>query len=290
MILVIDSMYLLYRSHYVGMKVGLFSSTMERSSGHIYYTLSSISKAISQYKPTQVFIAMDLGPHPLNGMVRESFEYGSVDYKGNRNREDETVTPSLWRSDFLEAMQCLPFTVAGEFGYEADDVIYSFVKRQSSPVVILSRDYDLSYLLNDRVKMTDGKKELVSEDVCGKFKIKRPRQISLYKAVRGDTSDNIPRVPGFSPSFLSKYPKDINTPKKFFKAAKDKDAKLVESEIVKQAIKRNWFFTRLRKVKYTKVDYAWNRDAFLQFLDKWNIYSLNIDSFELKSKKRNLWE
>ena len=88
--------------------------------------------------------------------------------------------------------------------YEADDVIASMVKcarEQGIKVRIVSHDKDLYQLIDDRyvVLFDPIKKVEIDEEACvGKYGI-HPKQFIDYQALIGDSSDNVPGVPGIGP-------------------------------------------------------------------------------------------
>ena len=88
--------------------------------------------------------------------------------------------------------------------YEADDVIASMVKcarEQGIKVRIVSHDKDLYQLIDDRhvVLFDPIRKVEIDEEAClQKYGI-HPKQFTDYQALIGDSSDNVPGVPGIGP-------------------------------------------------------------------------------------------
>lgn len=85
-------------------------------------------------------------------------------------------------------------------GFEADDVIATLVRRfadRGSEIFIVTSDKDIMQLVGDSVTIFDSMKNIMMkrEQVAGKFGID-PCLISDFLALAGDTSDNIPGVPG----------------------------------------------------------------------------------------------
>jgi DNA polymerase-1 len=94
-------------------------------------------------------------------------------------------------------------------GVEADDVIGTLTRQATAkglPVLIVSGDKDLAQLVDERVRMLDTMKNVVT-DVAGveqKFGVP-PALIVDWLALVGDTSDNIPGVPGVGPVTAAKW-------------------------------------------------------------------------------------
>ena len=85
-------------------------------------------------------------------------------------------------------------------GYEADDIIATLVKQAKEkdlPVVVVSGDKDLMQLVGDKVTMWDPQSDKVYDPagVRNKFGVD-PDGIVDFLALMGDTSDNVPGVPG----------------------------------------------------------------------------------------------
>src|SRR5438309_11856394 len=102
----------------------------------------------------------------------------------------------------LEAMQGPLFEVEG---YEADDVIGALSVKaveQGVNVIILSGDNDLLQLVNPHVKVLTSRRGITDTilydeaRVIDKYGGLRPDQVPDFKAIRGDTTDNIPGVAG----------------------------------------------------------------------------------------------
>ncbi len=89
---------------------------------------------------------------------------------------------------------------------EADDVIATLSNATSDPVRIISSDKDLAQLVTDRVQMLDVfKNKLIDpEAVSEKFGV-GPAQVADWLALVGDTSDNVPGIPGVGPKTAAKW-------------------------------------------------------------------------------------
>ena len=121
-----------------------------------------------------------------------------ADYKANRPDMPEDLAEQLPYIDRL--VDALKIPVEKEAGWEADDLIGSIVKKAREngyDVVIVTSDKDLMQLVEDGVSIYDSMKEKMigKDEVIEKFGVD-PERVADILGLMGDTSDNIPGVPG----------------------------------------------------------------------------------------------
>jgi DNA polymerase I len=160
----------------------------------VYGVLSMIHNMIMKHQPTHMMIAKDT----KEGSFRKEIY---PDYKANRSEPPDELIPQFALVDELIAVLGLPEIKAPN--YEADDVIGSVVtqwKNDFDEILIASGDKDLMQFVDGPVKMLDTMKDKTygREDVKDKMGV-YPEQIVDYLALIGDSSDNIPGVPGIGP-------------------------------------------------------------------------------------------
>ena len=126
-------------------------------------------------------------------------------YKANRSEPPDDLRPQF---DIIKKVpEAFNLESIESIGYEADDLIASYSKVANSEgkkVTIISSDKDLMQLLKDGVSMIDPlkKKEITIENVREKFGV-GPDKVVEVQALAGDSSDNIPGVPGIGPKTAS---------------------------------------------------------------------------------------
>ena len=120
------------------------------------------------------------------------------DYKANRSDAPDDLIPQF---DFIRK-SVLAFNLPSVelINYEADDLIATYVEqilKIGAKVTIVSSDKDLMQLFNKNVRIYDPMKNkfLGEEDVIKKFGVKSDKVIDV-QSLAGDTSDNVPGVPG----------------------------------------------------------------------------------------------
>ncbi len=193
-ILLIDGHSIIYRAFY-GLP-DLTNSEGLHTNG-IYGFLNIILKILDEEDPQYLAVVFDL-PAP-------TFRHKKYDqYKGNRKPMPEELrqqVPVL--QEVLASMGILVVTLEG---YEADDILGTLARRSEGSgmdVTILSGDRDLLQLATDKVKIRIPKtsrgnttvEDYRTEQVMEKYQVTPPQIIEL-KALMGDSSDNIPGIPG----------------------------------------------------------------------------------------------
>jgi len=124
-----------------------------------------------------------------------------ADYKAHRPPAPEALTEQMPRC--RELVQAAGLAAVDHYGYEADDVIgtlVGMVRGRTRAVTIITGDKDLAQLLgpDDRWYNPMRQSVMAYGDVQRRFGV-RPTQVADWLALTGDTSDNIPGVPGIGP-------------------------------------------------------------------------------------------
>lgn len=196
-LLLIDGSNLAFRMFYA-----LEMSNLRDSKGNptwaVYGTLKALFDTIEFAKPSSAAVAFDL-PEPT--YRHETF----AAYKANRPDEMPEDLQAQWEI-IKESFRKFHIPVLEEPGFEADDMIGIMAKKAESEgqkVIILSGDKDLFQLINENIAMAvpqrgGGLEIFTPEHVMEKMGV-RPDQITDYKGIAGDSSDNIPGVKGLGP-------------------------------------------------------------------------------------------
>jgi DNA polymerase-1 len=152
-------------------------------------------RLLKDYHPEGIAVAWDVS--------RQTFRTESYpEYKAQRERAPDEFRSQLPLMD--EVLQALHITQLRQEGYEADDLIATLVRRSVEAgweVLIVTGDRDAFQLIEGPVKVVytrRGISDIVLADegyVEERYGI-RPDQYVEYAALRGDTSDNLPGVPG----------------------------------------------------------------------------------------------
>ena len=152
-------------------------------------------RLLKDYHPDGIVVAWDVS--------RQTFRTESYpEYKAQREKAPDHFRSQLPLID--EVLQTLHVTQLREEGFEADDLIATLAKKSVAAgwdVLIVTGDRDAFQLIQGPVKVVytrRGISDIVLADegyVLERYGI-RPDQYVEYAALRGDTSDNLPGVPG----------------------------------------------------------------------------------------------
>lgn len=124
------------------------------------------------------------------------------EYKGTRERMPDQLRAQ--ESIVFQMLETMKIPMLKVDGYEADDVIGTLVRKlegdKENDIYILSGDKDLHQFVSDNVAIYDTMKRIIyrNEKTTEKFGVE-PKYIVDYLAICGDSSDNIPGIPGFGP-------------------------------------------------------------------------------------------
>ena len=193
-ILLIDGHSILNRAFY-----GLpdLTNSEGRHTGAVYGFLNIMFRILEEERPDYLTVAFDLHEPTFRHKIFDA-------YKGTRKgMPSELVEQVPLMREMLTAMGVKTVSMGG---YEADDLLGTLARRseaQGMDVTILSGDRDLLQLATDKVlirlpKTSRGKttiEDFHTKEVIEKYQVTPPQIIEL-KALMGDSSDNIPGIPG----------------------------------------------------------------------------------------------
>ncbi|MEQ2370601.1 DNA polymerase I [Blautia sp. CLA-JM-H16] len=193
-ILLIDGHSILNRAFY-----GLpdLTNAEGRHTGAVYGFLNIMFRIMEEEKPEYLTVAFDLSAPTFRHKRYEA-------YKGTRKPMPEELREQV--PLIKEMLSAMGINIMSLEGYEADDLLGTVARRSEAKgmdVTILSGDRDLLQLATDKVlirlpKTVRGKTTIENyhtAEVLEKYQVTPPQIIEL-KALMGDSSDNIPGIPG----------------------------------------------------------------------------------------------
>jgi DNA polymerase-1 len=204
----LDAYALIYRAHFAFTKTPRINSKGINTSVPFGFT-NTLLEVLQKQKPTHIGIAFDT---PTKTFRDEIF----AEYKANRQETPEDIRYGIPKCK--EIIRGFNIPILEMDGYEADDVIGTLsyhACRQGFEVYMMTPDKDYGQLVNDCVflykpaYMGNAVDILGTKEVCEKWDIENVSQVIDMLGLQGDTSDNIPGIPGFGPKtaavLLKKY-------------------------------------------------------------------------------------
>lgn len=193
-IMVIDGNSIINRSFYA---IPILTNSEGVYTNAIYGFLNILFKLLEEETPDYLAVTFDL---PFKTFRHKKY----TEYKNNRK-----TSPSELQSQIILLKSVLDAMDIGRFeleGYEGDDLVGTIVNKASKvgiEAVIISGDTDLFQLITDKVKLKIPKtkahrtetESYYASDFEAKYSI-NPKEYIDFKALKGDSSDNVPGVPG----------------------------------------------------------------------------------------------
>ena len=201
-LLLLDGHSLAYRAFYA-LPVENFKTTSGQHTNAIYGFASMVINLIRDERPTHIATAFDVSRKTFRS---EKFP----EYKANRaSTPDEFRSQISYINEFLDALRVPHYELEG---YEADDVIATFVDRfkRDCDIIICTGDRDSFQLVETGVTVLYPKKgvtelaRMTPEAVQEKYGL-TPAQYPDFAALRGDPSDNLPSIPGVGEKTATKW-------------------------------------------------------------------------------------
>lgn len=195
-IFLIDGFSLLFRSYYA---IPQLTQKDVMPVSALYGFLTSLLKLVEEERAARLCVLLD---SPGKG-VRHTFY---PDYKANRADAPEDLLVQI--QELPKMLDLLDIPTVRQQGYEADDLIASFVKqaqKHGKKATIVSSDKDLMQLVQKDVSFYNVSKNtrMGQQDVFEKFGV-WPEQMCEYLMLVGDASDNVPGVSGVGPKTAAK--------------------------------------------------------------------------------------
>jgi DNA polymerase-1 len=201
--MLIDGHSLAFRAFYA-LNPSNFKTPAGQHTNAVHGFISMLLNLLEGEKPTHLAVAFD-----ISGPSFRATEY--PEYKGNRG---DTPPEFLGQTELLEdAMQSMNITTLTKKDYEADDILASLADQASAAgyrVLVVSGDRDTFQLISDDTTILypiKGVMNLARMDdaaVVERYGI-HAKQYPDLAALVGETSDNLPGIPGVGPKTAAKW-------------------------------------------------------------------------------------
>ena len=192
-----------FRAFYA-LPVDNFTTSTGQSTNAVHGFVSMFLSLLDSERPTHAAVAFD-----LPGGTFRTEEY--AEYKGTR---DETPQPFLGQVELIqEVLEAMGVTALTAPGYEADDILATLAasaQAEGMEVLICSGDRDSFQTVTERctvlypVKGVSTLRRMTPQEVEERYGV-TPERYPHLAALVGETSDNLPGVPGVGPKTAAKW-------------------------------------------------------------------------------------
>lgn len=208
-VLLVDGNNILHQSFH---KFEKLKSTDGKPSGAIFGFFKSLHMYLDRFQPDDVYITFDNGHSPLRDKLLPNYKCHrkNISYDVESLLKQKVVIMKILRMLRIKYL----YDKNNSSGYEGDDLLAYLYFKVISPeclVTIVSSDKDFNQLLTtDRVKIFNPRKDdYVRKSNCKELFGYEPKETVDYLSMVGDSSDDIPGVPGIGPvkarKLLDKY-------------------------------------------------------------------------------------
>jgi len=194
---IIDASGYIYRSYFA---IRNMTNPKGESTNALFGFIRSILKLCKDFHPEHLVCVFD-GPNNAKSRI---LLYPA--YKAHREKMPPDLLYQIaWAQEFCELMN-IPFLKVPEV--EADDTMGSvalWAAQEAQEVYLCTSDKDMAQLVTDKIKILNTFKEnlvLGPKEIDAAYGVP-PHQILDWLSMTGDSSDNIPGVPGFGPKTAS---------------------------------------------------------------------------------------
>ena len=191
----LDAMALIYRAHFAFVRTPRITSD-GRNTSAIYGFVTALLEILEKENPSHIGVAFD--------SEKPTFRHELyAEYKGNRQEQPEDIR--LAKPLIKEILEAWNIPILQKEGFEADDVIATLACQadcQGFDAYMMTPDKDFGQVVNGHIflyipsRMGKPRYVMDATAVCERWGIDRPDQVIDILALMGDSSDNIPGVPG----------------------------------------------------------------------------------------------
>lgn len=198
----LDAYALIYRAHFAFTKTPRINSKGINTSVPFGFT-NTLLEVIQKQKPSHIGVAFDTAAPTFRDEIFEA-------YKATRQETPEDIRYGLPK--VKEIIRGFNIPILELDGYEADDIIGTLAKQAANKgfdVYMMTPDKDFGQLVTDKIKlykpayMGNAVDVLGPGEVCEKWDIREVSQVIDMLGLQGDSSDNIPGIPGVGPKTAS---------------------------------------------------------------------------------------
>ena len=256
----------------------------------VYGFLLVFLKAIKDLEPTHIVATFDLAGPTFRNVLYKG-------YKANRAKAPDELYQQI--PLIKKVLTVFKVPIFEKQGFEADDLIGTIAKKveqsQGSPkieTIIITGDLDALRLVDEQTKVFTLKKGLKDtiiynrELVRARYDGLEPEQLTDFRALRGDQSDNIPGVLGIGEKTAISLLKEFGSLENLYKKVESEEKLNIKDKLrdkLKQAKEQAFFSQKLAEIdtavpinfdlescRFFKID----REKVVKMFQEFGFYSL----------------
>lgn len=200
----LDGMALVYRAHFAFMTRPIVDS-QGRNHSAVYGFTNTLLELLDSRNPSHIAVAFDTkAPTERHEIFPE--------YKAQREAMPEDLALAI--PEVKRLLKVMNIPMIEKDGYEADDIIGTLARQAEAQgydeIYMVTPDKDYGQLVDAHTMMykpgrSGGEVEILGvAEICAQWEIERPEQVIDVLGLMGDSSDNIPGVPGVGPKTAKK--------------------------------------------------------------------------------------
>jgi DNA polymerase I len=223
----LDAYALIYRAHFAFTKNPRINSKGINTSVPFGFT-NTLLEVLQKQKPTHIAVAFDTSAKTFRDEI-------FTEYKATRQETPEDIRAGVPKvKDIIRGFN---IPILEMDGYEADDIIGTIAKRaerEGFTVYMMTPDKDFGQLVTDKILlykpayMGNSVDILGPKEVCEKWDIENVLQVIDILGLQGDTSDNIPGIPGVGPKTAAELLKQYKSVENIIAHSSELKGKLKE--------------------------------------------------------------
>ncbi len=222
----IDAYALIFRGYYAFIKNPRINSKGVNTSAVLGFT-NSLFDVIKREKPDYLAVCFDKGGSQDRIKIFDQ-------YKANRDETPEAIKIAV--PIIEKILKSLNISILIKQGYEADDIIGTIAKKVKSKqfdTYMVTPDKDFAQLVDESIFMYrpvfgGGYETWGINEVLEKFEVSNTSQVIDFLAMKGDSVDNIPGLPGVGDKTAKKFIKEFGSIEELLRNTSELKGKLKE--------------------------------------------------------------